>query len=131
HAVQHATAYAWLTFRSKMVPAVQISSNLVQWVLIAGILALSVWQNNTILFIGIVLFAVTTLFSIVTLPVEFDASNRALAWLQNAGITTPTEFPKAKDALKWAAMTYVMSALASLATLLHYVMIFMGSRNDD
>ncbi|MFZ9301132.1 MAG: zinc metallopeptidase [Chitinophagaceae bacterium] len=131
HAVQHTTAYAWLTFRSKMVPAVQISSNLVQWVLIAGILALSVWQNNTILFIGIVLFAVTTLFSIVTLPVEFDASNRALAWLQNAGITTPTEFPKAKDALKWAAMTYVMSALASLATLLHYVMIFMGSRNDD
>lgn len=131
HAVQHATAYAWLTFRSKMVPAVQVSSNLVQWVLIAGIVALSVWQNNTVLLIGIVLFAITTLFSIITLPVEFDASNRALAWLQNANITTPTEYPQAKDALKWAAMTYVMSALASLATLLHYVMIFMGSRNDD
>lgn len=131
HAVQHATAYAWLTFRSKMVPVVQISSNLVQWVLLAGILVLSFWQNPTILLIGIILFAMTTLFSFVTLPVEFDASNRALAWLQNAGITTATEYPKAKDALKWAAMTYVMSALASLATLMHYVMIFMGSRNDD
>ena len=131
HAVQHATAYSWLTFRSKMVPVVQVSSNLVQWVLLAGILVLSFWQNPTILLIGIILFAMTTLFSFVTLPVEFDASNRALAGLENAGITTATEYTKAKDALKWAAMTYVMSALASLATLLHYIMIFMGSRNDD
>jgi uncharacterized protein len=130
HAVQHATAYSWLTFRSKMVPAVQISSNFVQWILLAGILVLSIWQNSTVLLVGIVLFAITTLFSLVTLPVEFDASRRALVWLQGSGMTSATEYPKAKDALKWAAMTYVMSALASLATLLHYIMIFAGSRED-
>lgn len=131
HAVQHATAYTWLTFRSKMVPAVQVSSNLVQWILLAGILVLSVWHNPTVLLLGIVLFALTTIFSIVTLPVEFDASRRALAWLQTANITTPTEYPKAKDALTWAAMTYVMAALASLATLMHYIMIYMGARRND
>jgi Zn-dependent membrane protease YugP len=130
HAVQHATAYSWLTFRSKMVPAVQISSNFVQWILLAGILVLSIWNNSTVLLVGIVLFAITTLFSLVTLPVEFDASRRALAWLQGSSMTTASEYPKAKDALKWAAMTYVMSALASLATLLHYIMIFAGSRED-
>lgn len=130
HAVQHATAYSWLTFRSKMVPAVQISSNFVQWILLAGILVLSIWNNSTVLLVGIVLFAVTTLFSLVTLPVEFDASRRALVWLQCSGMTSAAEYPKAKDALKWAAMTYVMSALASLATLLHYIMIFAGSRED-
>lgn len=130
HAVQHATAYSWLTFRSKMVPAVQISSNFVQWILLAGILVLSIWNNSTVLLVGIVLFAITTLFSLVTLPVEFDASRRALVWLQGSGMTTASEYPKAKDALKWAAMTYVMSALASLATLLHYIMIFAGSRED-
>jgi len=130
HAVQHARAYTWLTFRSKMVPAVQISSNFVQWILLAGILVLSIWNNSTVLLIGIVLFAVTTLFSLVTLPVEFDASKRALVWLQGSGMTSAAEYPKAKDALKWAAMTYVMSALASLATLLHYIMIFAGSRED-
>lgn len=130
HAVQHATAYSWLTFRSKMVPAVQISSNFVQWILLAGILVLSIWNNSTVLLVGIVLFAVTTLFSLVTLPVEFDASRRALVWLQGSGMTSAAEYPKAKDALKWAAMTYVMSALASLATLLHYIMIFAGSRED-
>lgn len=131
HAVQHATAYPWLTFRSKMVPAVQVSSNLVQWVLLGGILVLSIWHNPTVLLIGIVLFAMTTLFSIVTLPVEFDASRRALAWLQTTNITNATEYPKAKDALKWAAMTYVMAALASLATLMHYIMIYMGARRND
>lgn len=130
HAVQHATAYSWLTFRSKMVPAVQISSNFVQWILLAGILVLSIWNNSTVLLVGIVLFAITTLFSLVTLPVEFDASRRALVWLQGSSMTTASEYPKAKDALKWAAMTYVMSALASLATLLHYIMIFAGSRED-
>ena len=131
HAVQHARAYSWLTFRSKMVPVVQISSNFVQWILLAGILVLSVWQNSTVLLVGIVLFAITTLFSLVTLPVEFDASRRALVWLQGSGMTTAAEYPKAKDALKWAAMTYVMSALASLATLMHYIMIFAGSRDDS
>ena len=130
HAVQHATAYSWLTFRSKIVPAVQISSNFVQWILLAGILVLSIWHNSTVLLVGIVLFAITTLFSLVTLPVEFDASRRALVWLQGSSMTTASEYPKAKDALKWAAMTYVMSALASLATLLHYIMIFAGSRED-
>ena len=124
-------AYSWLTFRSKMVPVVQISSNFVQWILLAGILVLSVWQNSTVLLVGIVLFAITTLFSLVTLPVEFDASRRALVWLQGSGMTTAAEYPKAKDALKWAAMTYVMSALASLATLMHYIMIFAGSRDDS
>ena len=92
---------------------------------------LSVWHNPTVLLLGIILFALTTIFSLVTLPVEFDASKRALAWLQTANITTATEYPKAKDALKWAAMTYVMAALASLATLLHYIMIYMGARRND
>ncbi|MBL7734412.1 MAG: zinc metallopeptidase [Chitinophagaceae bacterium] len=130
HAVQHATGYQWLTMRSKLVPAVQFSSGIVQWVLLAGILLINVFPS--LLLAGIVLFAVTTLFSLITLPVEFDASKRALAWLNTARITTSQEYPKAKDALKWAAMTYLVAALASIATLIQYIMIFLGgNRNRD
>jgi Zn-dependent membrane protease YugP len=129
HAVQHATAYTWLMMRSRLVPIVQFSSNTVQWILMGGILLVNIFP--TLLLVGILLFALTTLFTVVTLPVEFDASNRGLAWLQNAGVTTSNEFPKAKDALKWAAMTYVVAALASVATLAQYVMIFLGGRRRD
>lgn len=131
HAVQHATAYAMLTLRSKLVPAVNISSQLSQWVILAGIGLFGFGGgNSTVLLIGIALFAVTTLFSLITLPVEFDASNRALVWLNNARITSGTESEKAKDALKWAALTYVVAALASIAMLVQYLLIYQ-SRNDD
>ncbi len=129
HAVQHATAYTWLTMRSKLVPFVQFSSGIVHWVLLAGILAINAFPQ--LLLAGIILFAATTLFSLVTLPVEFDASNRALAWLKREQVTTPTEYPGAKDALKWAAMTYVVAALASVATLVQYVMIYLGGRDRN
>lgn len=127
HAVQHATDYRWLTLRSKLVPAVQVSSTLVQWVLLAGILMINTFPD--LLLGGIILFAVTTLFSLITLPVEFDASNRALAWLERTNITTAEEQPKAKDALKWAAMTYVIAAIASLVTLVQYILIYLGRRD--
>lgn len=131
HAVQHATAYSMLMLRSKLVPAVQISSTLSQWVIIAGLGVLGFGGGNpTILLAGIVLFAVTTLFSVVTLPVEFDASNRALKWLQTANITTPVEKEKAQDALKWAALTYVVAALASIAMLVQYILIYMSRSRD-
>lgn len=126
HAVQHATAYAWLGFRSKLVPVVSVSSRWVQWILLAGILLIQTFP--AILLAGIILFAMTTVFSFITLPVEINASQRALAWLSNAGITSFENHPKAKDALKWAAYTYVVAALGSLATLLYYIMIFTGSR---
>ncbi|WP_333862054.1 MULTISPECIES: zinc metallopeptidase [Chitinophaga] len=129
HAVQHATAYPWLQFRSKMVPAVQVSSYLVQIVLIAGILLVQMFPN--LLLVGIGLFAVTTLFSVVTLPVEFDASKRALAWLDTAGITYKKEHDQAKDALWWAAMTYVVAAVSSVVILLQYVMIYLGATRRD
>ncbi|MEO8583952.1 MAG: zinc metallopeptidase [Flavitalea sp.] len=124
HAVQHATSYRWLTLRSKLVPAVQFSSGIVQWILLAGILMINAFPQ--LLLGGIILFAVTTVFSVITLPVEIDASRRALAWMNTSGIATTTEYPKAKDALKWAAMTYVVAALASIATLVQYVMIYTG-----
>lgn len=129
HAVQHATAYPWLQFRSKMVPVVQFSSYAVQLVLIAGILMVNMFPN--LLLIGILLFGVTTLFSIVTLPVEFDASKRALAWLDSAGITYKKEHDQAKDALWWAAMTYVVAAVSSVVILLQYLMIYLGARSRD
>lgn len=129
HAVQHAKGYQWLTLRSKLVPAVQFSSNIIQWVLLAGILMINVFPG--LLLAGIVLFGLTTLFAFITLPVEYDASNRALAWLQSTNVTMPQEHEKAKDALKWAARTYVVAALASLATLLHYLFIFLGSRDRN
>jgi len=129
HAVQHATSYPWLNMRSKLVPVVQFSSGLIQWVLLGGILLIKVFPQ--LLLIGIVLFALTTLFSLITLPVEFDASNRALAWLGNTNITNPVEYPKAKDALHWAAMTYLVAAIASLVTLVQYILIFLGNRDRD
>jgi Zn-dependent membrane protease YugP len=127
HAVQHSKAYAWLGFRSKLVPAVSFASKWVQWVLLAGVLLVQTFP--AILIAGIALFAMTTVFSFITLPVEIDASRRALAWLSNAGITSYQNHDKAQDALKWAAYTYVVAALGSLATLMYYVMIFLGSRD--
>ena len=127
HAVQHATAYSWLTMRSKLVPVVSIASNMVQWILLAGILMVNTFPE--LLLVGIVIFAMTTIFAFVTLPVEYDASNRALAWLENKRMLTREEHAGAKDALKWAARTYVVAAIASLGTLLYYVMIYMGRRD--
>ena len=128
HAIQHATAYSWLTLRSKMVPAVQFSSSIVHWILLIGIFMASS-GNSTLLLVGICLFAVTVLFSVVTLPVEFDASKRALAWLETTNVTNSEEYPKAKNALKWAAMTYLVAAMAAVVTLLQYVMIYLGRRD--
>lgn len=130
HAIQHATAYAWLALRSKLVPAVQFSSTIVNWVLLIGVF-MAASGNTTLLLIGIGLFAATVLFSLVTLPVEFDASRRALAWLQQTNVTSPQEYPKAKNALTWAAMTYVVAALAAVVTLVQYVMVYMGARDRE
>jgi len=127
HAVQHARAYSFLRMRSALVPIVSFSSNWVQWILFAGVIFL--YRFPYLLLFGIVLFALTTLFSFITLPVEIDASRRALVWLNNSGLTSSTQQDKAKDALKWAAYTYVVAALSSLAVLLYYVMIFLGRRD--
>lgn len=128
HAVQHATAYNWLMFRSRLVPAVSATSRYLPFILIGGILTLNIFPQ--LLLVGIILFALTTLFSFVTLPVEFDASRRALVWLQRTNITGGGEQQQmAATALRWAASTYVMSAVSSLATLLYYVMIFLGRRD--
>lgn len=129
HAVQHAKAYKWLTMRSAIVPAVQFSSNIVQWVLLGGILLINVFPG--LLLAGIALFAITTLFSFITLPVELDASQRALAWLNTTNIASGEQHDKAKDALKWAALTYVVAAIASLVTLIQYILIFLGNRDRD
>ena len=131
HAVQHATAYSMLMLRSRLVPMVQISSNLAQWVILIGIGLFTVGGGNqTVLLIGIILFAISTLFSVITLPVEFDASARALKWLDTTRITTPAEHEKAKDALKWAALTYVVAALASIAMLVQYILIYQSRSRD-
>lgn len=127
HAIQHAKQYAFLKFRSAMVPAVSFASQWVQWVILAGIILIHSFPE--LLLIGIILFGLTTLFSIITLPVEVNASSRALAWLNTAGITNASTYPKAKDALKSAAYTYFVAALGSLATLFYYIMIFLGRRN--
>ena len=126
HAVQHATAYSWLTMRSKLVPVVQVTSTFMQWVLLGGILLINTFPQ--LLLIGIIMFAMTTLFAFITLPVEYDASNRALAWIKRNGIVTTGEYDMSADALKWAARTYVVAAIGSLATLLYYIMIYMGRR---
>jgi len=131
HAVQHATSYGPLVMRSKMVPAVQFSSMLVNWILMAGMIVLATTKSPTVLLIGIIIMSVTVLFTLITLPVEFDASKRALAWLERTNITSPQEYPKAKDALKWAATTYVVAALAAVVTLIQYVMIYLGSRDRN
>lgn len=129
HAVQHATSYGPLVFRSKMVPAVQVSSMLVNWVLLAGLIVMASTNNPTVLLIGIIAMSVVVLFTLITLPVEFDASKRALAWLNQTNITNTSEYPMAKDALKWAATTYVVAALAAVVQLVQYIMIFLGSRD--
>jgi uncharacterized protein len=131
HAVQHAAAYQWLTMRSKLVPVVQVSSSLVNWVLLVGVIMAASGRNPTVLLVGIILMAVTVLFSLITLPVEFDASKRALAWLNHTNVTNSEEYPKAKDALKWAAMTYVVAALAAVVTLMQYIMLYLGSRDRN
>lgn len=131
HAVQHNTAYTWLTMRSKLVPVVQVSSQYVQWIILAGLGVLMFTKTPWVLLIGIVMFAMTTLFSFITLPVEFDASARALKWLDSTRILVGEEHDKAKNALKWAASTYVVAALGSLVTLLYYISIFMGARRRD
>lgn len=128
HAVQHAKAYAWLGLRSKLVPPVSFASKWVQWILLIGVIAVNTFP--ALLLAGIVLFALTTLFSFITLPVEVNASQRALAWLSDSGITSSMNHDKAQDALKWAAYTYVVAALGSLATLLYYIMIFTGASRD-
>jgi len=127
HAVQHAQSYAFLKMRSKLVPVVNFASNWMQWVLLAGIIFLQSFPQ--LMLAGIILFACTTLFSIITLPVEINASGRGLAWLSNAGITNVDNASEARDALKWAAYTYVVAALGSLATLVYYIFIFLGRRN--
>ena len=126
HAVQHARAYAPLTMRSKLVPVVSFASNIMTWVLLGGILMLNTFPQ--LLLAGIILFAMTTLFSFITLPVEINASKRALVWLSSSGITNARNHTQAEDALRSAAYTYVVAALGSLATLVYYIMIFMGRR---
>ena len=128
HAVQHAMAYGPLQMRSALVPVVQFASSWVQWVLLAGILLVERFPQ--ILLVGIGLFALTTIFSFITLPVEIDASRRATAWLQHAGITGYSDHPMAVSALRSAAYTYVVAALSSLATLVYYVMIYLGRSRD-
>jgi uncharacterized protein len=128
HAVQHATAYSWLQMRSKLVPVVSVASRFVQWILLGGIILLSSPIGAPLLGFGIILFAMTTVFSIVTLPVEYDASNRALAWMTQRGVVTSSEHSMSADALKWAARTYVVAALASIGTLLYYVMVYLNRR---
>lgn len=125
HAVQHATAYKYLTMRSKMVPFVNVASRFSQFVILGGfVLMATAAIGKTVLLIGIILFAAGTLFSFITLPVEYDASKRALVWLEGNNMLTPQEHDGAKDALKWAARTYVVAAIGSLATLLYYIRLF-------
>ena len=128
HAVQHATAYSWLTIRSSLVPIVGFTSTWIQWVLLAGIVLLHTFP--ALMLFGIILFAIITLFSFITLPVEINASQRALAWLNTGEITLHESHEKAQDALKWAAYTYIVMAIGSLATLLYYIMLFTGSRRN-
>lgn len=127
HAVQHETAYAPLKMRSALVPVVNFAGKWMMWVLLAGMLLLQIFP--AVMGIGILLFALTTLFSFITLPVEIDASRRAVAWLDGAGITDAETTPLAKSALRSAAYTYVVAALGSLANLLYYIMIFVGRRD--
>jgi Zn-dependent membrane protease YugP len=126
HAIQHANAYSWLRMRSNLVPVVSFASNWVQWVLLGGVVLINTFPQ--LLLAGIVLFALTTAFSFISLPVEINASKRALAWLQTANLTSYSTHLKAQDALKWAAYTYVVAALGSLATLLYYIMVYLGRR---
>jgi Zn-dependent membrane protease YugP len=130
HAVQHSTAYSWLMMRSRLVPVVQLTSNLVNIVLLIGVI-MAASGNTSLLLIGIAMMAVTVLFTLITLPVEFDASKRALAWLDRTNVTNNLEYPMAKDALKWAATTYVVAALAAVVTLVQYILIYLGNRDRN
>lgn len=127
HAVQHAQAYSWLQMRSKLVPVVSVASQYSQWVILGGLfLAAGTAFGNTLLLIGILMYGAGTLFSFITLPVEYDASKRALAWMTNKHMLSQQEMAGAKDSLKWAARTYVVAAVGSLATLLYFIMVYMG-----
>jgi len=126
HAIQHANAYSWLRMRSNLVPVVSFASNWIQWILLGGVLLINTFPQ--LLLAGIVLFALTTTFSFITLPVEINASKRALTWLQTSNVTSYSTHLKAQDALRWAAYTYVVAALGSLATLLYFIMIYLGRR---
>jgi uncharacterized protein len=128
HAVQHATAYSMLQMRSALVPVVQISASLQQYLFMFGLVGMASFNSPIILMIAIAAFAMTTLFSLVTLPVEFDASRRALVWLDNSNVARGQEYAGAKDALNWAALTYVAAALAALVQLLYLVMMFLNRR---
>ena len=129
HAVQHATAYSMLMLRSRLVPIVQVSTTLSQWVILAGLgLFTFGGGNQLLLLIGIILFAASTVFSVITLPVEFDASRRALVWLDDTGTTRGMEYDYAKDSLKWAAMTYLVAALSSVAMLVYFILSYLGHR---
>ncbi len=130
HALQHAQSYAWLELRSSLVPMVGLGAKFGQIVLIAGLIMLSMGSGTTVAWIGLALFATTTLFALVTLPVEFDASRRALAWMQNSGVVSPNMQGEAKTALSWAAMTYVAAALSSIAMILYYAMMLMSRGNN-
>lgn len=130
HAVQHAVAYSMLGFRSAMVPVLNIANNFMPIALSIGMMILYSTGNRLVLTVGVAMFALATLFSFVTLPVEFDASNRALAWMESKNVVTQTEHDGAKDALWWAAMTYVAAAMGMLAQLLYYVSMLSGRRND-
>jgi len=130
HAVQHARAYAFLQFRSAMVPALSVANGFMPILLMIGMMILYSTGNTLVLTIGVALFAMATLFSFVTLPVEFDASNRALKWIKEQGIVNSNEYTMSKDALWWAAMTYVAAALGMLAQLLYYLNLLGGRRND-
>jgi Zn-dependent membrane protease YugP len=129
HAVQHAKAYPWLTMRSNLVPLVSASSKYLSWILLAGILTVQIFP--ALLFVGIALFSLTTLFSFITLPVEINASQIAVAWLEQQQIVDARTKPAVKDALKWAALTYVVAALGSLATLIYYILIFSSSQRRN
>ncbi|WP_294222967.1 zinc metallopeptidase [Chryseobacterium endophyticum] len=130
HAVQHKVGYSMLQLRSKLVPVVSISSNLMQFVIMGGILVMMMSGNKLILTIGVIMFALTTLFAFVTLPVEYDASNRAMKWLRDTGTVTTEEYIGVKDSLKWAARTYVVAAIGSLVQLLYFISLLMGGRRN-
>lgn len=130
HAVQHKVGYSMLQLRSKLVPVVSISSNLMQFVIMGGILVMAMSGNKLILTIGVIMFALTTLFAFVTLPVEYDASNRAMKWLRDTGTVTSEEYVGVKDSLKWAARTYVVAAIGSLVQLLYFISLLTGGRRN-
>ncbi|MFK8303175.1 zinc metallopeptidase [Capnocytophaga stomatis] len=131
HAVQHAQAYKWLTMRSKLVPIVSVSSNLSTWVIIGGLALMAASKLGIyVALAGLIMSAIATLFSFVTLPVEYDASNRALAWLKNKNMVSQEEYKGAEDSLKWAARTYLVAALGSLATLIYWALRISASSRD-